>query len=186
MGINKRLKELEDKVFKRPELGSSKLLISDPVEESLITHAQEIIKSYPNATPAELTPDQREIVDQASQLMWFRAIDIFRTAVGGIICRDNKWLQATFDMWLTYFVDEAYTGLTQMRIEDEIMGQKGKSWKKKEKELAEVFGPNSEKWVKVFTRERFENYISDFIERGMKPEVREKLRKHREKKKVTA
>jgi len=173
--VNRKIRDLEDKILKTPEFGSTKLFITDPVEDALFDKARAIIDAgiaYDN-----LTPEQLSIIDQATRILWFRALDIFRNIIGGMISKGDKRIQGIFDMWMGYFLQEATTGLNQMWMEGYIFDQKGKSWKQKEKELDEIYGPNSEKWVKVFSRERFEKYIHDFIERGMKPEVRKKLKK---------
>lgn len=184
--LRKKLNAIENNsILPRPKLGSTKICIDDPREDALFEQAKRIIMANPEKTINDLTPEEFEIVDTASHILWVRAIDVFRTVVGNLICKGNKWIQSCFDMWLCYFIDEATTGLTQMLNEDIIFSQKGKSWKQKEKELDGLFGPNSEKWVKVFTRERFNKYIRDFIEKGINPKLKKKLAKARRKKETS-
>ena len=127
----------------------------------------------------ELTPEQLKLVDEAEKRIWLHGIDLFNNMIGGFIHHDTPTGKRLWNMWLGYFIQEASVGISQMLAEERILNQKGKSWKQKEKETAEL-----PKWVKVFTRQRFEDYIHDCIERSLRPEIREKLEKARKKEKV--
>jgi len=112
---------------------------------------------------------------------WLHGIDLFTNTVGLFIHHDQPTLKRLWHLWLGYFIQEAEAGLFQMLMEEEICSQKGKSWKQIEKELK----PIEKNWVKIFTRERFEKYVSDAIERALKPEVRAKFAKKKLTKKGT-
>jgi len=174
--INRKVNSLENKILQPFEWGSSKLFIENDVENSLFDQVRIIGESFKFG---ELSPQQLKLVDEAQKRMWMRGVDIFTETVGSMIHHDNPLAKRCWHMWLGYFIQEASVGLTQMIMEDRISGQKGKTWKQKEKELDKI------EWVKVFTRERFEQYVSDALDRSLKPEVRERLEKARKKKNWT-
>lgn len=171
--INRKINGLECKILPSFEWGSSKLFIENDVENSLYDQVRMIGQTVKFE---ELTPRQLKLVDEAQKRIWLRGLDIFTEVVGGMIHHDTPTGKRLWHMWLGYFIQEASVGISQMLAEERIFNQEGKSWKQKEKEAAEL-----PKWVKVFTRQRFEDYISDVLERSLKPEVREKLEKARKK-----
>jgi len=154
--------------------GSTQWTVQDDAEQRLYDTAQNIGRTVKFK---DLSPEQHKIIDEAMGRIWLHGIDLFNQMIGGFIHHDIPEGKALWNMWLGYFIQEASKGISQILRENAIMEQEGKTWKQKEKEADAL-----PKFVKVFTRERFEKYISDALERSLRPEVKAKLEKERKKK----
>jgi len=172
--INRKLNDIENKILQPFKWGSTQWTVQDEAEQRLYDQVAKISKTVKFE---ELTPRQLKLVDEAEKRIWLHGIDLFNSMIGGFIHHDTPTGKRLWNMWLGYFIQEASVGITQMILEEQIYSQKGKTWKQKEKEADAL-----PKFVKVFTRERFEQYISDVIDRSLRPEIRAKLEKARKKK----
>jgi hypothetical protein len=172
--INRKLNAIENQVLQPFEWGSTQWTVQDDAEQRLYDQVAQIGKTVKFN---DLTPEQLKLIDEAEKRIWLHGIDLFNSMIGGFIHHDTPTGKRLWNMWLGYFIQEASVGITQMILEEEIFSQEGKSWKQKEKEADAL-----PKFVKVFTRERFEQYISDVIERSLKPEIKAKLEKARKNK----
>jgi len=167
--VNRKLNNLENHVLQPFKWGSTRWTVQDDAEQRLYDKVVQIGKTVKFD---DLTPEQLKLVDEAQKRIWLHGIDLFNQMIGGQIHHDTPTGKHLWNMWLGYFIQEASVGISQMLREEEIFDQKGKSWKQKEKEL-----DAQPKFVKVFTRERFEDYISDVIDRSLRPELKAKLEK---------
>ena len=167
--VNRKIHDLEAKTLQPFKFGTTQWTVQDSAEQTLFGQALIIGKTVEFK---DLSPEQHKITDEAMRRIWLHGIDLFNQMIGGFIHHDIPEGKVLWNMWLGYFIQEASVGISQMLREEEIFDQKGKSWKQKEKEL-----DAQPKFVKVFTRERFEDYISDVIDRSLRPELKAKLEK---------
>ena len=167
--INRKINNLEDKVLQPFQMGTTRWTVEDDAEQRLFDQAVAIGKTMEFE---DLTPAQSQIIDEAQKRIWLHGIDLFNNMVGAQVHYDRPEGKVLWNMWLGYFIQEASKGISQILRENAIMEQEGKTWKQKEKEADAL-----PKFVKVFTRERFEQYISDVMERSLKPKFRKQLEK---------
>jgi len=174
--VNRKIHDLEDNHVLQPfKWGSTKWYIEDETEDRLFEKVRQITEAFKYE---ELNEVQRNLCDKAMERTWLHGIDVFTNTVGLFIHHDKSNLKRLWHMWLGYFIQEASVGLTQMLVEGAIFEDENISDKQLTKELEKL-----PKWVKVFTRPRFEKYISDAIERSLKPEFKAQLEKARKKNK---
>ena len=161
MGVKKRLKDLEGKVLQPIEWGSTRISYADlpEAEQALYDKVWKIIDAHQYNNTADLQPWELKLMDQASRTLWCRAIDLFNNAIGGTIHHDNPTGKMLWNMWFGFFMHEMCEAIPQRIAEDEIFSQKGKSWKKKEAEAAELY----KNWVKPFSEERLSAYIDRML-----------------------
>jgi hypothetical protein len=176
--VNRKLNDIENHVLQPFKWGSTQWTVQDDAEQRLYDKVAQIGKTVKFE---ELTPQQLKLVDEAEKRIWLHGIDLFNQMIGGFIHHDKPTGKKLWNMWLGYFIQEASVGISQVLAEEEIYDQKGKSWKQKEKEADAL-----PKFVEVFTRQRFEDYIADVIQRSLKPQFRDKLTKKGSKNLVKA
>ena len=135
MGINKRLKELEDKVLQPIEWGSTRFSYNDlpEAEQALFNKVWKIIDAHKYNNTAEIQPWEMKLMDEASNILWLRAIDVFNTVIGYTIHRDNPTGKLLWNMWFGFFMEEMCEAIPQRIRENQIYDQKGKTWKEKSK-----------------------------------------------------
>jgi hypothetical protein len=104
----------------------------------------------------ELTETECVILDKAGSIMTARIGHLFGEHFATLICGDDKLYQFFFFTRLFWFLDEMVDFIRQRREEDRIYGQKGKTWKQKEKEAKETIYKT---WKKPFTTESYEEFM---------------------------
>lgn len=148
MTLTRRLRELEEGVLKQPEWGTTKLYLEGP-EADLLEQCKRIARS--GSHRGEVTADERVLLDKLSEIAYLRAFDIFRSVVGDVFCGGDPFAMFVLTTRLRWFMNELIRQIDQQKAEEEILSQKGKSWKQKEKELNEL----SKDWRIPFSSESF-------------------------------
>ena len=120
MGVNKRLRELEDKVLGKPEIGSTRFCTCDlpEPEQLLLENARKIAVMH--IPYEEATEAQKTVLNEASKLMHFRIFDLFTSYLEGILCHDDKIARITLHERMLWFIGELAKDIQQQLDVSEI------------------------------------------------------------------
>jgi len=162
--INRKLHAIENCVLdvRNIDFSTTKISyesLSEP-EQKVMDKAQEIARYWDRKR--ELTDYERLILEKAGQIMTARIGWLFRLQMSTLLCGEDNLLKFLFETRLLWFIDEMIDFIHQMKEENRIFSQKGKTWKQKEKEAKETI---YKKWKKPFTPESYTEFIKPVFKR---------------------
>jgi len=120
MGVNKRLRELEDKVLGKPEIGSTRFCTADlpEAEQILLENARKIAVAH--IPYEEVTEAQKTILNEASKLLNFRIFDLFTSHLENLLCHGDKIARITLHERFLWFIGELAKDVQQQLDVSEI------------------------------------------------------------------
>jgi hypothetical protein len=103
--ISRKINGLEDKVLKKPKIGSTKICSCawpEP-EQELLEQARQI--SELGLTFEETTPQQKLIIEKAGEILRFHVFDLFTMFLEGF-CRDDHGAIVNMHERFLWFIQE--------------------------------------------------------------------------------
>ena len=118
--VNRRLDRLEDRIydFSFPP-GTTKMSYEclTRKERILFERFAKIREKYGEDPPEDVCRENYDLVQAVSKIMWLRALDLFRSVVGGMVCKTG-FDEAIFMIRLVGFMRETIWILERNRLEE--------------------------------------------------------------------
>jgi len=120
MGTNKRLKDLEDKVLGKPEVGSTRFCMCGlpEAEQVLLESARKY--ALMEIPFEEVSEAQKTVMSEASKLLHFRIFDLFTGYLEGLLCREDKIARIVLHERFLWFIRELIKEIQQQLDVSEI------------------------------------------------------------------
>lgn len=101
--LTRKINNLERKVLKKPEWGTTKIVLEEPVEIALWEECNRQASNF--KLNGDVTPNERFAAEQLAKIAWWRAVDVFVEIVGSAVCRMDETKKQFFMIDLLQFVN---------------------------------------------------------------------------------